>query len=187
MGRGAGQVNAETKLSLAALNAMSEADFIASLGDIYEHAPWVARAAASARPFAGRLMLHETMAEIVRSAEPGLQLALLNAHPELGQAGKLTPDSTREQRHGGFHQLPAVEATKLAELNAAYRRKFGFPFIIAVRGQRDFTAILANLESRLANAPDEERLTAIEEVTKIAGFRLDLRLPEPVPEPEGTA
>ena len=164
---------------IATLNAMAREDFVAALGDIYEHAAWVAEAAAPLRPFGDRDALAAAMARIVRDADPALQTALLRAHPELGHRGPLAPESADEQRAQGIDRLAADEAARLAALNAAYRERFGFPFIIAVRGQRDMAAIMTALERRLAGTPDDERRIALAEVCRIAGFRLARRVAAP--------
>jgi 2-oxo-4-hydroxy-4-carboxy-5-ureidoimidazoline decarboxylase len=163
-------------LNIAALNAMEPADFIDALGDIYEHARWVAAAAAALRPFAGGEELAAAMARIVREADPARQMALLRAHPELGARGRLAPESAIEQRERGIGELAEDQARRLEALNTAYRERFGYPFIIAVRGQRDVTAIMHACERRLAATAEQERRTALEEVEKIAGFRLARRL-----------
>ena len=166
----------ERRLGIATLNAMSGADFVAALGDIYEHAPWVAEAAASHRPFRDAAALAACMAQVVREADGARQLALLRAHPELGQGGPLAPESAREQRERGIDRLAGEKVLRLATLNAAYRERHGFPFIIAVGAQRDFDAILLAAERRLANAMEEERRIALGEVEKIAALRLARRL-----------
>jgi 2-oxo-4-hydroxy-4-carboxy-5-ureidoimidazoline decarboxylase len=158
--------------SLATLNGMTEAAFTEALAGIYEHAPWVAREAAAARPFASFAALREAMALVVSQADAARKTALLNAHPELGQPGPLTAASTLEQRHGGFDRMPAQDAEQWAALNAAYRKRFGFPFIIAVRGQRNAQAIMEALRRRMAHQRADEEMIALGEVMKIADFRL---------------
>lgn len=167
------------RLDIATLNAMDQADFVKALGDIYEYAGWVAEAAAPLRPFASRDELAAALARIVRDADLALQMALLRAHPELGKRGPLAPESASEQRERGIDQLAAEEAGRLAALNAAYRERFGFPFIIAVRGQPDMATIMAALERRLSGTAHEERRIALAEVDKIAGFRLARRISTP--------
>jgi 2-oxo-4-hydroxy-4-carboxy-5-ureidoimidazoline decarboxylase len=162
-----------TKIPLAALNAMDVETFSTTLGEIFEHSPWVAEKAHAARPFADIATLHATMVAVVDEAGDAPQLALLRAHPELAQRGPLTDASTAEQTRMGLNQLGADEAATMDALNATYRAQFGFPFIIAVRGQRDRNAIIAALGTRLANTEKQERTTALAEVAKIARFRLD--------------
>jgi 2-oxo-4-hydroxy-4-carboxy-5-ureidoimidazoline decarboxylase len=160
-------------IDLTALNTLGIDAFTAVLGGIFEHSPWVAHAAWAARPFASLPALHATMISIVANSGLDRQLALLRAHPELAQTGSLTSASSAEQGGMGLDSLGTDEAAAFNTLNAAYRTRFAFPFIIAVRGQRDRAAILAALSARLANSPDQEREAALAEVAKIARFRLD--------------
>ena len=155
------------------LNTLGVDAFTAMLGSIFEHSSWIARAAWAARPFASVTALHVTMVSIVANSGAERQLALLRAHPELAQAGPLTAASSAEQGGMGLDDLGSDEAATFNALNAAYRTRFGFPFIIAVRGQRDRAAILAALSARLQNLPDREQTIALAEVAKIARFRLD--------------
>lgn len=163
-------------LSLAELNALPVEAFTEVLGDIYEHAPWVAGHAARHRPFASIGNLRDTMADIVAAAPIADRRALLNAHPELGQSGTLTAASTLEQHHSGVRNLAPERATAFGTLNARYRDRFGFPFIIAVRGQKDIDAIIEAVERRLQNSSAVELETALLEVVRIAGFRLERRV-----------
>ena len=169
-------------LPLATANALPAAEFTARFGAVFEHAPWVAEAAARARPFASAEALITAMLAAMRAGGATRLDTLLRAHPELGgaaaRAGRLTPASTEEQASLGLATLEAAHAARLAEANARYRARFGFPFIIAVRGQRDPAAILAALEARLANDQAAERATALAEVEKIARFRLAALLGE---------
>ena len=160
-------------IDLETLNSLGEDAFVALLGGIFEHSSWVARAAWSARPFASVPALHATMASIVANSGSERQLALLRAHPELARPGPLTVASTAEQGGMGLDRLEADEAAAFDQLNTAYRTRFGFPFIIAVRGQRDRAAILAALSARVRHAPEQEMTAALAEVAKIARFRLD--------------
>jgi 2-oxo-4-hydroxy-4-carboxy-5-ureidoimidazoline decarboxylase len=112
------------------------------------------------------------MVAAVAEAGDGRQMQLLRAHPMLACRASLTEASQSEQALHGLQSLEAQEVVRFEELNDAYWARFGFPFIIAVRGQRDRAAILAALESRLHNSAAEERETALAEVAKIAGFRL---------------
>src|SRR5262249_32959648 len=135
--------------SLAALNAASAADFVAALGDVFEHAPWVATAAASRRPFATVTALHDALTHAVRAAPRETQLAFVRGHPELAgkvaRAGAMTDASKAEQGGLGLDRLGGEEFARFERLNAAYRARFGFPFIICVRRHtRD--SILAHLE-----------------------------------------
>lgn len=164
------------KRTPAELNALSAADFAAMLGGVYEHSPWTAEAAAAQRPFAGVEDLKQAMKDIVRAASPDAQLALIRAHPDLAgrlaKLGKLTAESTREQAAAGLDSMNAEELQRMTEANAAYREKFGFPFIICARRQtRD--SILAAIDERLHHDPETERATALEEIHHIAQLRID--------------
>jgi 2-oxo-4-hydroxy-4-carboxy-5-ureidoimidazoline decarboxylase len=154
----------ELSVSLHTLNAADADTFTALLSGIFEHSSWIPRAAHAARPFASVPALH---------SGPERQLALLRAHPELARPGPLTAASTAEQGGMGLDRLAADEAAAFDALNTAYLTRFGFPFIIAVRGQRDRTAILAALSARLKHSPELEMAAALAEVAKIARFRLD--------------
>jgi OHCU decarboxylase len=159
-------------IPLATLNTMPQPDFIAALAGIFEHSPWVAETVAPSRPFASREALHAAMALAVAEAQADRQLALLRAHPVLAKRAPLTQASQSEQSGHGLQTLEADESRRFESLNDAYLARFGFPFIIAVRGQRDRAAILAALERRLQNPAETERDTALAEVAKIANFRL---------------
>ncbi len=158
---------------LSALNALPVEAFTTLLGGIFEHSPWVARAAADGRPFGSIDCLHAAMVAMVETAPAEQQMALLCAHPELARRGTLTLESTSEQAGKGLSSLDATEAAVFDALNKAYRDRFGFPFIIAVRGQRDRAAIRAAMEQRVRHSPEQEMKTALAEVAKIARFRLE--------------
>ncbi len=155
---------------------MSPADFLAALGGVFEHSPWIAERAFAKRPYADTAALHEAMVNVVRSASSEEQLSLLRAHPELAgreaQAGALTADSTAEQRSAGLNALTREEMERVGRLNRAYRERFGFPFIIAVR-RHTKDGIFAELERRLGNDADSERLECLEQVHIITRLRLD--------------
>jgi OHCU decarboxylase len=163
-------------MAIEHLNALPAADFVARLSGIFEHSPWVAEAVLPGRPFADVAALHGAMVAAVHGAGPDAALALLRAHPELARRAPLTAESAAEQGGMGLDRLDHEEAAWFDALNLSYRERFGFPFIIAVRGQRDRSAILAALTARLAHdAPTEQAaaLAALAEVAKIARFRLD--------------
>jgi 2-oxo-4-hydroxy-4-carboxy-5-ureidoimidazoline decarboxylase len=168
-------------LTLAALNRMTAREFGDALADIYEHSPWIAHATAAGRPFATIDALADAMAAVVLRADRQRQRALLNAHPMLGRPAGLTPASNQEQQAAGFSRLDQAEAERLDALNEAYQARFGFPFIIAVRGQKDSRAIIGQLEARLRHTPDEEEDMALREVIRIAGFRLQRSVSETTP------
>jgi 2-oxo-4-hydroxy-4-carboxy-5-ureidoimidazoline decarboxylase len=163
-------------IALSALNGLDQDGFVEVLAGIFEHSPWIPAAVFGRKPFASVEALHRSMVEVVQAAPVDRKLQLLKAHPEL--AGKadhkaaLTAESTSEQASVGLDQLEADESARLSAANWLYRQRFGFPFIIAVRGQRDRAAILVALEARTNNSEKEEIDTAIAEVAKIAWFRL---------------
>ena len=162
-------------MTLAELNAMPAADFTARLCAIFEHSPWVAERAAARRPFGSVAELHAAMADVVRSASEDERLRLIRAHPELaGKAavrGELTDESTREQKGAGLDQCSAEEFERMQELNRRYNEKFGFPFVIAVKGH-DRHSILRAFAERLENPPAAEAAECIEQIIRIGGFRL---------------
>jgi 2-oxo-4-hydroxy-4-carboxy-5-ureidoimidazoline decarboxylase len=163
------------KLTLSALNAMPAADFSARLGAIFEHSPWVAERACARRPFKSVAELHAAMAAAVRSASDDERLRLIRAHPELaGRAavrGELTEESTREQKGAGLDQCSPEEFERMQDLNRRYNEKFGFPFVIAVKGH-DRQSILENFARRLQNERAAEADECIEQIIRIGGFRL---------------
>ncbi|TCK43299.1 2-oxo-4-hydroxy-4-carboxy-5-ureidoimidazoline decarboxylase [Paraburkholderia sp. BL8N3] len=162
--------------TLEQLNTLPADTFVTVLSGIFEHSPWVAEAAASQRPFASVGALHTTMSGVVEAAGEARQLALINAHPELaGKAavrGELTEESTREQSGAGLNLCTQEEFDRLQALNAAYRAKFGFPFILAVRGY-DRHGIIANFEKRVNHSRAEELRESLDQIYRIARFRLD--------------
>ena len=159
-------------------STLSRDAFVAAFADIYEHSPWVAEEAfdlgldSSVDDIAG---LHSRMADILLSADHAAQLALINAHPDLaGKAavrGELTQASTSEQSGAGIHECTAEEFQRFTELNDAYKAKFAFPFIMAVKGSNRHQ-ILAAFEERINNSKEAEFTRALAEINRIALFRL---------------
>ena len=156
---------------------MDKHEFVSSYGDIYEHSPWVAEeAAVVAAEVSDVASLARLMADCVDNASRDRQLELIRAHPDL--AGKaqirdeLTAASRAEQASAGLHQCTRVEYEKFQALNDAYKRKFGFPFVMAVRNS-SCEEILASFSRRLRNDHDEEFETALAEIHKIARLRLE--------------
>src|SRR5262245_33136960 len=162
-------------IHLDALNSAGPEDFVAALGDIFEHAPWVPERALAARPLESVAALHEAMMAALAQATAQEQLALIGGHPELGgkvaRAGEMAAASRHEQGALGLDRLSDAEFTRFETLNAAYRARFGFPFIIAVRRHtRD--SILAQFEARLANDREAELTAALAEIGHITRLRL---------------
>lgn len=164
------------RVTLGALNAMNRDEFVDALSGIFERSSWIPADCAEARPFASVEALHRKLVEVVEAASTEARLRLLTSHPELAgktaRSNQLTAESTAEQAGLGLNRLATDEAAVFDSLNRLYRQRFGFPFIIAVRGQRDRTSILRALEIRTKNTEAEEIDTALKEVGKIAWFRL---------------
>lgn len=161
---------------LAAINGLDRAGFVALLGGVFEHAAWVAEAAFPARPFADRDALHGAMMAAVRAAPAAARRGFLDGHPELAgpeaRAKGMTADSASEQGSAGLDRMPEADAAAFDRLNAAYRAKFGFPFIVAVRG-RGRAEILALFAARLDRTPEVEEAAALDEIAAITRMRLE--------------
>jgi len=159
-------------MTIEALNALDRTQFVEAVGWVFEHSPWVAERAWTARPFANVDALHGAMADQVEHASADEQLALLRAHPDLGTRARVSDASAAEQACAGLDQLTSAELERLLALNQAYRDKFGFPFLFAVKGssKRD---ILDALERRVSSSPHEEYRVALEQVYRIARFRIE--------------
>jgi 2-oxo-4-hydroxy-4-carboxy-5-ureidoimidazoline decarboxylase len=162
-------------MTLDEINAAPIADFVATLGAVFEDSPWVAERAAVARPFATVAALHAAMLAVVGAAPDETQLAFLRGHPELGgkaaRSGQLGGHSTAEQRALGLERLADDHAAEIQRLNADYRDRFGFPFIICV-GRRTRRSILEQLNRRLGNGAGQERQAALAEIGLITRLRL---------------
>jgi 2-oxo-4-hydroxy-4-carboxy-5-ureidoimidazoline decarboxylase len=162
-------------LAIGDVDAMDSEAFLAALGPAVEHSPWVAREAWRRRPFGSVAGLRLAFEAAMRTASPERRLDLLRAHPELaGRAaasGELTDASAREQRAARLDRLAPDELAALQELNAAYRARFGFPFIACVR-EHSVDSLLAWGEARLRREADAEAETALAEVAKIVDLRL---------------
>lgn len=148
-------------------------NFTARFGHIFEHSLWVVERAAAGAPYADGAALHRAFMATVAQASPQEQMALILAHPELGvKSVPLTEASDAEQAGAGLKALTEQEFERFAALNAAYREKFGFPFIICVR-MHSKTKIFAILRKRLLNDLATERAQALFEIGHIARLRLD--------------
>jgi 2-oxo-4-hydroxy-4-carboxy-5-ureidoimidazoline decarboxylase len=170
------------QITLDELNRMDHAAFVAALGEVFEHAPWVADDAANARPFAGVNALYGAMADAVRNAPVDRQMALIKGHPDLaGKAarkGAITDDSRREQSSAGLDRLTEQEFATFHRLNDAYHAKFDIPFIVCVR-RHGKDSILRQFEQRLRNDKNAERQAALNEIFRIGALRLDQRVAAP--------
>ena len=149
--------------------------FVGRFGGVYEHSPWVAEKAFDMGPPAPEA-LPGIMREIVEAAGHDAQLTLLHAHPDLAgklaKSGALTSESTSEQASAGLDQCTVEEFEAFTQLNDTYKTRFGFPYILAVRG-RHRTEILENFQSRVDNAPEVEFREALDQVHQIAALRFD--------------
>lgn len=139
---------------------------------LFEHSPWVVERAFAAAPFADANALHEEMMRVVAEADEAAQLALIRAHPELAaREAPLTQASASEQQGAGLRALSGEEYARFAALNAAYREKFGFPFIICVR-LHSKAEILDIFGRRLENDAPTERAAALAQIGRITWLRL---------------
>lgn len=154
--------------------------FVGLLGGVFEHSPWVAELAWPLRPFADVAALHAGMVDVVRKAPLERQLALLCAHPELAgreaQSGSLTDASDSEQLSAGLKALRPDELARMTALNAAYRGKHGFPFIVCVRHYTK-AGIFHEFDRRLALDTERERDEALNQVAAITRLRLNALFP----------
>ena len=158
-------------MTLADLNASDRDGFVAAIGWIFELSPWAAERAWDHRPFTSLNDVHRAMVAAVSAAHAEEQLALLRAHPDLGSRVRMTDASTSEQAGAGLDSLTVEEFERLQQLNRAYREKFGFPFLFAVKGRTKHDVLVA-LATRLPATPDEEFAEALRQVYRIAWFRL---------------
>ena len=160
----------------AELAGLDRGAFIASFGDIFEHSAWIAEASWPQAPFASFEALHAAMVGALDAADDAAAVALVRAHPDLAGkaalAGDLTADSRAEQKASGLSSLTPAELARFTRLNAAYKAKFGFPFVMAVR-KSGKAAILAAFEERLENDADAELSCSIAEIKTIAWLRLE--------------
>jgi 2-oxo-4-hydroxy-4-carboxy-5-ureidoimidazoline decarboxylase len=163
-------------LTIAQINSFSRDEFVRIIGPVFERSPWVAEAAWPKRPFASREALQAALCETMAMADMEKQLGLICSHPDLAghltSDGALTAASAREQTGAGLDRLTPEEAGLFRNNNEAYREKFGFPFVICARLNRK-EAILEGFRARLPNSREQEIQTALREIFKIAGLRLN--------------
>jgi 2-oxo-4-hydroxy-4-carboxy-5-ureidoimidazoline decarboxylase len=159
-------------MTISDLNLLDHAAFVEAFGWIFEHSPGVAERAFDARPFGSLDALHAAMTEQVERATFAERLALLKAHPDLGARARLSEASTTEQASAGLDSLTPSEFEQLHRLNAAYRSRFGFPFLLAVKGSSKHDVLKA-LQARMEASPEDEFREALRQVYRIARFRLE--------------
>jgi 2-oxo-4-hydroxy-4-carboxy-5-ureidoimidazoline decarboxylase len=163
-------------VDMASINAMDRAAFVQKFGGIFENSPWVAEKAWEKRPFASLDDMHAAMVAAAKYAPAAMQLALLQSHPDLAgkeaEAGTMTASSVAEQASAGLNALSHAEMVRMSDLNAAYKKKFGFPFIIAVR-MHTKEGILFEFNRRLQNDTQTEFANDLENVYIITRLRLN--------------
>jgi 2-oxo-4-hydroxy-4-carboxy-5-ureidoimidazoline decarboxylase len=161
---------------MALVNAMDRAAFVQKFGGIFENSPWVAEQAWEKRPFASLDEMHAAMVAVAKYAPATLQLTLLQSHPDLAgkeaQTGAMTASSVAEQASAGLNALTHDEMAQISNLNAAYKKKFGFPFIIAVR-MHTKEGILFEFNRRLQNDTQTEFANDLQNVYIITRLRLN--------------
>jgi 2-oxo-4-hydroxy-4-carboxy-5-ureidoimidazoline decarboxylase len=160
---------------MSSINAMDQATFVGKFGGIFEKSPWVAEKAWEKKPFASIDDMHAAMVAVAKYAPLPKQLALLQAHPDLAgkeaQAGAMTASSVAEQASAGLNALSKAEMTQISDYNAAYKEKFGFPFIIAVR-MHSKEGIFFDFVQRLKNDTQTEYGNDLQNVYAITRLRL---------------
>jgi 2-oxo-4-hydroxy-4-carboxy-5-ureidoimidazoline decarboxylase len=170
------EAGVERSRRFATLNKNRDA-FMAAIGGVVEHSPWVAERAFVYKPFSSVDALHAALMKCIRDASPDEQMALLNVHPELAGreavAGAMTADSTGEQGRLGLTALSATELAELNELNKRYREKFGFPFIAALRLHPDRQSMIASFKERIENPRQTEVANATGQIAEIVRGRLE--------------
>lgn len=159
-------------MTIDELDAMGPEQFVAAIGWVFEHSPWVAERAASHGPFGTLGRLCDSLNRQVLEASLEEQLELLRAHPDLATRARVTRSSAREQSDAGLDRLTLAEYEAFRELNTAYKTKFNFPFLYAVKGSGKF-AIIEAMRHRLASTPEVEFEEALKQVLRIARFRLE--------------
>jgi 2-oxo-4-hydroxy-4-carboxy-5-ureidoimidazoline decarboxylase len=158
-------------VALEEVNALGKADFVARLGGVFEHSPWIAERAWHKRPFRSIDELHRAMLDAAASRDEKLELA--RAHPELAGGEALTVASTSEQARLGFNALSRKELEEMNRLNRSYRDKFGFPCIVALRLHADRQSVMAEMKRRLENDAGTELDNALEQIGHITRGRLE--------------
>jgi len=160
------------KYSISQLNQMSQVEFTNTLGGIWEETPEIAKQAWHSKPFKDLDGLYQGMVTVVDSMSKAEQVELIQAHPDLGSKTKMAEASVQEQAGVGLDRLSEAEYQHFQSLNQAYKEKFDFPFIIAVK-EHTKASILSAFETRLENTQEQEKQQALKEISKIARLRLE--------------
>jgi 2-oxo-4-hydroxy-4-carboxy-5-ureidoimidazoline decarboxylase len=166
-------------MTLDQLNELDAHEFVAALGGVFEHSPWIVERTHASRPFASIDALHRTLVDTIDRASTDEQLALLRAHPELAGkaaiAGTMTSESIDEQSSAGLGACTPEEFARINALNRRYNERFGFPFILAVRGL-DRRRIIEAFARRVEHTRDVEFRECLAQVARISRLRLDALL-----------
>ena len=153
-------------------NKLNKSEFLSIFGNVFEKTEWIAEKCYDLKPYKSVDELFLKMMEIFENAKKESHLEILNAHPDLAVEKKLTKDSKNEQKNASLNQCTDQELMEFNELNKKYKKKFSFPFIIAVKGKHK-TEILNSFKQRIQNSLDEEFFEAKKQVKKIASLRLE--------------
>ena len=157
--------------SIDQVNKLSKSDFISIFGNVFEKTEWIAQKSYDLKPYKNFEELFSKMMEVFENIEKEKHLEILNAHPNLAVEKKLTRDSKNEQKNASLNQCTEKEFLEFKKLNEEYKKKFGFPFIVAVKGKNK-EEILNSFRQRITNNINLEFEEAKEQVKKIANFRL---------------
>jgi len=157
--------------SIDKFNKLSKTEFISIFGNIFEKTEWIAERCYESKPYNNLDELVSKMMEIFENIEKERHLEILNSHPDLTVEKKLTEDSKNEQKNASLNQCTDEEFIEFKKLNEEYKKKFAFPFIIAVKG-KDKEEILNSFRQRITNNINLEFEEAKKQVKKIASFRL---------------
>ncbi|OLS40669.1 2-oxo-4-hydroxy-4-carboxy-5-ureidoimidazoline decarboxylase [Bacillus sp. MRMR6] len=157
------------------INQSNHEEFAAITEGIFEHSPWISKKVETAKPFTSLQHLHQEMVAVVENSLPEEKLALIKAHPNLGDRVAMTNHSVQEQKGAGLQNLTSDEYQQFISMNHQYMEKFGFPFILAVRGKNKHE-IYEAMETRFQNSKDIEFQTALIEIYKIARLRLEEKI-----------
>jgi 2-oxo-4-hydroxy-4-carboxy-5-ureidoimidazoline decarboxylase len=157
------------------INQANHEQFAVITEGIFEHSPWIGKKAEAAKPFTSLCHLHKEMVAVVEASLPEEKLALIKAHPNLGDRVAMTDHSVQEQKGAGLQDLTSEEYQQFISMNHQYMEKFGFPFILAVRGKSKHE-IYEAMETRFRNSKEIEFQTALTEIYKIARLRLEAKI-----------
>ncbi|WP_129725943.1 2-oxo-4-hydroxy-4-carboxy-5-ureidoimidazoline decarboxylase [Ectobacillus funiculus] len=159
-------------ITINVLNEIALSEFVEQLKDIFEHSPWIVQRAGELRPFRSREDLYERMISVVKTASDEEKLDLIRAHPHLGTRKTMSSFSQSEQKNVGLNQLSETEYELLLNMNKEYVQRFGFPFILAVRGKNKDEMFQA-MQNRLKHSKEQEFNQALSEIYQIVRFRIE--------------